>query len=119
MITTEQPCDICGKLYRRYRFAPGQPPNGFLLLHSFGKGNVGFGKEYYNCCSSCIAVLQTFVSQRQAEYKAERELYICDPVKNIVCTKESCGKECRLTASAEYAHTDADGKPLRYKRGQE
>ena len=41
--------------------------------------------------------------------KKSETLYICDPKKNVTCTKEGCyinGGPCFCTSNKEYAETD-------------
>lgn len=46
------------------------------------------------------------------------KLYHCDPAKHTKCERTSCyikGGMCRLTTYPEYAKTDKNGKPIRYR----
>lgn len=42
----------------------------------------------------------------------QKELYLCDPDKNVECEKTSCKDLCMMTTHKEYAATFENGKPI-------
>ena len=42
----------------------------------------------------------------------KRKIYLCDPHKNVECSKEICQKLCFQTLNEEYAMRDNDGLPI-------
>lgn len=54
----------------------------------------------------------------------KQPLYLCDPEKNINCTKESCyinSGPCSSTTKPEFAFTNENGEPIKehYEEGTE